>query len=128
MRHALLLLGLGSFAGVLVAALEAPPGLVRSALPENDVGAVRFNEVARASGVEFQHFDPVTDSQFITETIGSGAPFSNSANCSATMPAPVAMDGTATSTVTLGAAAMSTRERSPARLGSSRRGANPARA
>jgi hypothetical protein len=32
----------------------------------------QFTEVARTSGVEFEHFDPLTDRQYISETIGSG--------------------------------------------------------
>lgn len=35
--------------------------------------ATRFHEVARASGIDFEHFDPVTDTQYVSETIGSGA-------------------------------------------------------
>jgi hypothetical protein len=34
---------------------------------------VRFAEVTPSGGIHFQHFDPVTDKQFISETIGSGA-------------------------------------------------------
>ncbi len=34
---------------------------------------VRFTEVARQLGIKFDHFDPVTDKQYISETIGSGA-------------------------------------------------------
>jgi hypothetical protein len=72
MKHALPLLVLGLCAGVLPAGLAAM-GPSRPGVQEENRAAVRFTEVARASGVDFHHFDPVTDKQFISETIGSGA-------------------------------------------------------
>ncbi len=41
--------------------------------PAQPAARARFAEVARQRGVEFEHFDPVTDRQYISETIGSGA-------------------------------------------------------
>jgi hypothetical protein len=61
-----------SCAVVFLTAL-VPPREFHAAVQENAQASVRFTDVARTSGVEFQHFDPVTDNQFITETIGSGA-------------------------------------------------------
>ena len=40
---------------------------------ESGPAAVRFDDVARSSGISFEHFDPVTEKQYISETIGSGA-------------------------------------------------------
>ncbi len=41
--------------------------------PVRELSSVTFTDVARSSGVEFRHFDPETDKQYISETIGSGA-------------------------------------------------------
>ena len=38
-----------------------------------DKPKVHFEQVARSSGIGFEHFDPVTDTQYVSETIGSGA-------------------------------------------------------
>src|SRR5262249_42473996 len=49
------------------------PVLRNTASALDESRAVRLIEVAQASGIDFLHFDPVTDRQYISETIGSGA-------------------------------------------------------